>query len=331
MAKAAGKLSYLPAMVRARRVVRSIAPDVVHAHYATSAGLAACISDYHPWVVTAHGTDVASGVQSIFWRALLRLIFKKADSVNAVSDELGESIVRLGVPRDKVEVFTLGIDTQQFTFSERNFDRLPMPLRLVCTRRIEPVYNHETLIRAIAVLKSRGLQVDLTIIGDGIQRGKIEQLVRDLELTDRIRFEGSLPNSALPRVLAQHDVYVSSSIRDGTSLCLLEAMASGLFPVVSDIRANTDWITQGKNGLLHKAADSEGLATCISRFLANPQVFSQALHSNRKLIVSRGDRATNMRRLEDIYRGLVLSQGSVRVCSAKGTALRGTVSAFRRN
>jgi len=326
-----GKLSYLPAILRARKVIRSIAPDGVHAHYASSAGLAAYACDYHPWMVTAHGTDVAHGVRSVIWRPLLGTIFRNADCVNAVSDELREMILRLEVPQPKVETFTLGINTNQFEFRGRDSGRLPSPLRLVCTRRLEPVYDHGTMIRAMAILKSQGIKFDLSIIGDGILRGRMEQLTSDLGLTDRITFAGTVPNAGLPGILAQHDVYLSSSTRDGASLCLLEAMSSGLFPIVSDIRANTDWISHGQNGLLHKVSDPDGLARCISGFIANPQVFGTALRSNRTLVLSKGDRETNMKRLEDIYQRLILNAGAARTVPSRSSGVGGTVSALRRN
>src|SRR5579883_693271 len=76
-----GKLTYFPAMLRARKVVRALRPDLVHAHYATSAGLSAFLCGFHPWVVTAHGTDVTMGVKSGLRRILLRELFRNADCV----------------------------------------------------------------------------------------------------------------------------------------------------------------------------------------------------------------------------------------------------------
>src|SRR5437868_9047572 len=88
LGKMLGKYTYLPSMLRARRVVRSIKPDIVHAHYATSAGLAARVVNFHPWLVTAHGTDITLGVESPLWRRILQRIFSEADCVNTVSADL---------------------------------------------------------------------------------------------------------------------------------------------------------------------------------------------------------------------------------------------------
>jgi glycosyltransferase involved in cell wall biosynthesis len=306
------KWSYLPAMLRARTVIRRLAPDIVHAHYATSAGLAAWVCNARPWLVTAHGTDVSLGVKSPVWRILLRAICRHTDCVNAVSEELREMILSLGTSPAKIETFTLGIDTRRFKFSERAFLYPTKPLRFICTRRLEPVYDHATIIRSMAILNRRGIRFVLTIVGDGELRRSLEALAAELSITDRITFAGTLPNALLPAYLDEHDVFLSASSRDGTSLCLLEAMASGLYPVVSDIRANAEWIKHGRNGWLHKVADPESLANCIESLLSRLEQTREALVPNREAVIKRGDRAANMLRLEEIYCRLSASMGSAR-------------------
>ena len=304
LSKLLGKFSYLPSMLRARKVVRTLKPDIVHAHFATSAGLAARVVNIHPWIVTAHGSDVTLGVRSRLWRKILQRIFLEADCVNVVSDELREMVLGLGTPPEKIETFTFGIDTQLFRFNERTFVDPAEPLRLICTRRLEAVYDHATIIRSIAILKERGIRLTLTIIGDGIIRQSLESLASELRIKDQITFAGSVANSLLPASLAQNDIYLSASTRDGTSLCLLEAMASGVYPVVSDITANRAWIKHGCNGALHKVGDPQSLAECLSNAIRKPEDFKGALLHNRALVVKNADRATNMTRLENLYRHL---------------------------
>lgn len=320
--KLLGKWSYLPAMLRARKVVRSLAPDVVHAHYATSSGLAACVCGVHPYMVTAHGTDVTQGAKSILWRPILRRIFRNADCVNPVSDGLQEMVLDLGIPLQKVEMLTLGIDTQLFKFSERPFSYPAAPLRLICTRRLESVYDHTTLIKSLAILKTRNIDFGLTIVGDGIMREDLEMLASELGISDRVTFAGAVPNTRLPAFLAQHDIYLSASTRDGTSLCLLEAMASGLYPIVSNIKANAEWIRHGHNGLMHKVSDPQNLAECILACLETAGQPKAALRLNRGLVMMKGDRATNMKRLEQIYFRLRAKGDSTRPSGARPDAVR---------
>jgi glycosyltransferase involved in cell wall biosynthesis len=306
--RAFGKLAYLPAMLRARAVVRSLSPDVIHAHYATSAGLAALLCGCHPWIVTAHGTDVTAGVRSSIWRFLLRQIFLKADCVNPVSPGLRQMVLNLGIPEDRIETLSMGIDPQLFRFTDHSRTAPHSPAKLICTRSFEPVYNHETIIKGMAILKERGVPFNLTLVGKGFLRSHLEGLVKELGVADRITFAGAVPNVRLPEYLAQHDIYLSASLHDGTSLSLLEAMSGGLYPIVSDIRANTEWITNDQNGLLHKTTDPEHLADCIVSYASCANSAKDVLLCNRQLVIEKGDRNRNMERLERIYLGLLNSR-----------------------
>ncbi|MEK7994592.1 MAG: glycosyltransferase, partial [Planctomycetota bacterium] len=296
-----GKWKYPISMIRARKLIKRLKPDIVHAHYATSAGLAALVCGFHPTVVTVHGSDLTVGIKSRIWRPLLRRIFQHADCVNAVSQDLAQMVLSLGIETKKVETLTPGIDTDVFSFVER---RVPDPsrwVRLVCTRRLEPVFDHQTIISALVLLKEKGIKFDMTIVGDGSLLDTLKQRVHAVGLDGRVSFTGKVPNDELPEILRRHDVYLSASLWDGTSLSLLEAMAMGLLPVVSDIRANSAWLNHNADGLLHKVGDAMDLADCIMQLCSNPQLAVDAAGRNREKVVERGNRQANMRRLEQIY------------------------------
>jgi glycosyltransferase involved in cell wall biosynthesis len=310
--KGQSKWIYLPAILKARKIVRSLAPNIVHAHYATSAGLAAYFIGIHPYVVTAHGSDVAVGVRSIIGRSGLRRIFGNAAWVNPVSDELREMILGLGIDPQKVDTLSFGIDTELFKFIARRFAAPMEPLRLVCTRRLGPVYQHATIIQSLAILTKREVNCALTLIGEGNLTEDLRKLAADLGVNDRITFSGALPNTMLPERLADHEVYLSASARDGTSVSLLEAFASGLYPIVSDIPANAAWIKHGGNGLLHEVGNPESLADCVLRFMRGREAACQAVRQNRETVEKQGNRRVNLAKLEGIYR---------RLCCGKRSAL----------
>jgi glycosyltransferase involved in cell wall biosynthesis len=300
-----GKWKYPLSMLRARSLIKKLKPDIVHAHYATSCGLTALVSGFHPFVVTAHGSDVTTGIRSPIWRPLLRTIFKHADCINAVSGELRDMIVSLGIPHEKVETLTLGIDTQQFAFYKHPVISRSRTLRLISTRRLEEVYDHPTIIKALRILAGKNIDFVMTFVGDGMQRQMLERLAANEGVSHKVTFMGEIENSNLPTILHEHDIYLSASHRDGTSLCLLEAMAAGLYPVVSDINANTAWLKKGINGLLHRVSDHEDLVRCIISLFDNPQLVSEAVQNNRRLVITKGDRRANMRCLETIYGRLI--------------------------
>lgn len=300
-----GKWKYPFSMLRARKLIKKLRPDIVHAHYATSAGLTALVCGYHPAIVTVHGSDLTTGIKSLIWRPLLRKIFRFTDCVNVVSEGLGDMVLSLGIDRDKIETFTLGIDTGKFPFSPGTKIDKSRPLKMVCTRRLEEVFDHGTILQALAILREKGVEFEMTFFGDGSLLYRMKQQVKDLGLDNEVSFAGRIHNDKLPELLGRYDVYLSASLWDGASLSLLEAMATGVFPIVSDIKANSAWLQNGVDGFLHKVGDAGDLAGCIMRLLDEPEIAEKARLKNRSKIEEKADRIKNMKRLEVVYECLV--------------------------
>ncbi len=300
-----GKWKYLLSMLRARKLIRKIKPDIIHAHYATSGGLTALVSGFHPAVVTVHGSDLINSVKSPVWRFLLKKIFNYADCVNVVSQELENIALSLGINKEKIEVLTHGIDTNKFSFTEKPKLVKNSVLKMICTRRFESVFDHITILNALTILKEESVNFKMTFAGDGSLLGQTKEYVRNSELNDNVVFINRIENDKLPDVLSQNDIYLSASKWDGTSLSLLEAMASGLFPIVSDINANSAWIENGFNGYLHKAGNADSLANCIMKLFDNPEMIQKAALHNRQIVCEKAYRQTNMKRLETIYKKLI--------------------------
>ena len=300
-----GKWKYPISMLRVRKILNKIKPDIIHAHYATSAGLTALVSGFHPSVVTVHGSDLTVGIKSMIWRPILKKIFNYADCINVVSDDLSEMVLSLGIDKRKIKTFTLGIDTEKYSFTQKSEIEKSHPLKLVCTRRLEPVFDHFTIIDALALLKEKGIRFQMTFVGGGSLLNRMKQKVNDLGLAESVNFLGKIPNDDLPEILSKQDIYLSTSLWDGASLSLLEAMAIGLIPVVSDIKANSAWIEDGVDGFLHKVGDSKELADCIIKLFNNLVIVNKASLNNRKKVTEKADRNTNMKLLESVYKDLI--------------------------
>ncbi|MFI5360984.1 MAG: glycosyltransferase family 4 protein [Elusimicrobiota bacterium] len=300
-----GKWKYPLSMLRARRLVRRLKPDIVHTHYATSGGLAGLVCGHVPTVVTAHGTDLREGFDSWIWRPLLKAVFEQAACVNTVSSDLTGMAVSLGVAPRKIAELTPGVDTARFSPDGRRAILGSGALRLLCTRRLEAVYDPRTIVEALGIVRTRGVDFKMTFAGAGDLREELERLAARLGLGGAVAFAGELRGGEMPGLLREHDVYLSASRADGTSLSLLEAMSAGLFPIVSRIRANEAWLDHGIGGLLHEAGDPEDLAARVLELAGRPSLAASAAGINRARVVAAGDRATNMKRLEAVYEELL--------------------------
>jgi L-malate glycosyltransferase len=135
-----GKLGYVLKVPRARRLIRSLLPDVVHAHHATSYGLLAAAAGVHPLVVTAHGSDILISGRKAVMRPLLRRVLDAADLVTAPAEHVCEAIRELGTRTD-IAVFQYGVEVDRLraiaTSAHGSDARKPGVVRIVSARGLD--------------------------------------------------------------------------------------------------------------------------------------------------------------------------------------------------
>ena len=123
---------------------------------------------------------------------------------------------------------------------------------------------------------------------------------RELGIEDLVVFRGDVPHEEIPALLASAQIYLSASSSDGASSSLLEAMACGIFPVLSRIPANTGWIEDGRAGLYFEVGNATELTDQIERALDDPTLRAQAGQLNRERVETDANMHANMLRLEQL-------------------------------
>lgn len=296
---AGSKALYLSVVPRLRALIRRLRPDVVHGHYATSYGLLAALSG-HPYVViTAWGSDVLIAPrESGLLRNLLRFSLRRARAVTSMAEHMNASLLALGVAPERLHVLPFGVDVDRFaTLAAR--DRRPGSV--VCTRKLDRMYDVQCVVRAFAAARSDGHLQTLTLIGDGPLRAELEALVHVLGIDDSVQFLGQLNHEQLPAVLGTQEVFVSPAWSDGNNVSLNEAMAAGCFPVATDIPANSQWITSGVNGLLYRPGDVDALASLLREVPSKRQLIQDARLLNLERVKRDANWQTALDRMCAIY------------------------------
>ena len=281
-------------------------PDILHAHYATSAGLLGALTGFSPLVVTCHGSDVMLGGADPLRRLALRMAFARASVVHVVSDDLRGRALSMGAAPDRIFVSNVGVMADTLS-GDRPF-REAGPVHILWTRKLEPIYDPVTLIESLASFKERRREFVCTMAAGGVLEDQLRALVRRRDLESHVRFLGGFGQLQLRALLMSADVYVSCALSDGASLALLEAMAGGLFPVVVDIPANREWVVPGDNGLLFPPGDARGLAEALEEASRMRSCWRRVARHNGELVMLRGDRDKNLGELESVYRRLVRSR-----------------------
>lgn len=285
-----------------KKILRSIKPNILHAQYATSYGTVGALTGFHPYVVTALGSDVLiSPYQSKLYKRLLKYTFRKADWITAMADHMRTSIIEfLNVPERKVETVMFGIDPAIFNDTYRN---LPQEQFVITsTRNFEPVYNHKLLFEALCLLRNEIPELYVNMIGAGSQEALIKSWYNDAGFQNIVHFHGRIPQTEIAAQLRSTHVFVSTSLSDGNNVSLNEAMACGCVSVVTDIAANRQWMKNDVNGYLVPTDNPRELADkilYIYRNYSSMQLSSSAF--NKPLIQEKALWSVNMNRVAMKY------------------------------
>jgi glycosyltransferase involved in cell wall biosynthesis len=196
------------------------------------------------------------------------------------------------------------VDLNRFSYRER-FRIAP---RILSTRSFEDLYNVACTIRAFRLVQDRYPDASLTLAGGGSREGTLRQLVSDLALKN-VTFTGRVPPALIAGLYADHDVYVQSPNIDNMPLSILEAFASGLPVVTTDVGGIPDIVTHRETGLMTTADDHEGLAAHVLELTANPSL-ARALARAAANTRDRYDWNTVRRHWLNLYRDVVPSRAS---------------------
>lgn len=300
------RFAFAQAIPAFRRLHRELAPDVTLGYYASSYGLLAAAVPRPRVVITAGGDVLADaeepGLRRLAIPRLAGLALRRADLVLCWAEHLAEAVVALGVPRERVLTLPRGIDVETFRPAER---RAAGPPTIISTRAIAAFYRPSLLLEAFERLRDGGTAARLEIVGDGPDAGPLAARASASRYAGDIALPGRLDPAKLAERLRSCDVYASFPPSDGVSASLLEAMACGLVPVVSDLRSNRDWIDHGVNGLLvPEPVTADGARAALERAVRDESLRDGARVSNAARVRERADRERNAARFEEAFAAL---------------------------
>jgi glycosyltransferase involved in cell wall biosynthesis len=303
--------SFLQWIFRVRRLLKEIGPGVLDSHFVIDNGLLAACSGFHPYIVTAWGSDVLIFPRRNFiWKMVAGYVLKRADEIICDSDVVKAGLLSLGARPEKITKVYNGIDTKQFS-PKKSDEALQSKLGVkgspivICIRHLRPLYNVEMLVRAVPLVLERAPQTRFVIAGDGAQRGYLENMAVELGAAQNVSFVGYLPHDELSGYLASSDIYATTSRSDSSSQSLQEAMACELAPVVTDLPANREWITDGENGFIVPQDDHQALAEKIVYLIENSETRAKFGKINRKLIEDNAEYEKEMGKVEKLYESMM--------------------------
>lgn len=293
-------LRFISAAWQLRRILGREKADIVLTLYGGGLATTAWLSGFRPFIVYLVGSDVHSLGRMA--RVVTRLALAEASVVLANGVHLAATAT--ATLKKAVVPLYLGVNTTKFQPTQKPL----LPIKIVCTRGFQAVYNNAFLIYGLARMKRLSNPVEVVFVSRGpllpaARRLAEEQLGKDPLL--RVEFMDGGSESTLVTTVSSSHIFVSLSRADGTSSSLIEALACGLFPVLSDIPANREWIDESvPNGILVPLEDTDALGRALTRAISDEGMRVRAAEYNRNLAVVRadGERSARalLRNIEDV-------------------------------
>ena len=273
-------LAYVAEAALVARWMRRKHLGILHVHFGNaSATVGVLVKRLMPCHLsyTIHGPDEFDDV----FGQHLALKMQEADQVICISQFAKGQLMRISHPDHwhKFQVCRLGVDPAQFTFADRPLEA--SPVELLCVGRLSSAKAQVLLVQACAALRDEGLDFRLTLVGDGPDRGRIEQTIQKLNLGAHIQLTGSLNQVAVRAQFARADGFVLPSLAEGIPVVLMEAMSSGVPCISTPVNGIPELIQHERTGLLATPGDIDSLTTQLRRLILEPALrrsLAQAAH-----------------------------------------------------
>jgi glycosyltransferase involved in cell wall biosynthesis len=288
---------------RALTWLRGFAPDVLYERYALNgtAGLtlAGDLGIPHLLEVNAPLVDEEHAHRGLALAATARALEHEvvigADHVFAVSSELGRWLRGLGVPPERLTVVANAVDPERFRRANGRRRHVRRQLGLdgrpvvAFVGTLRPWHDPGILVRALGVLRTRGVVPQLLIVGDGPERVRLEELAREDGVESMLVFTGSVSHDDVPGYLAAADVaaatYHPEAGRYFSPLKLFEYQAAGLPVVAAELGEIPHCVRPGETGLLYEPGDVDALADALAALIVDRETAAALGRNGREHVL----------------------------------------------
>ena len=291
-----------------RCLMRAGDADLIHANWAICGAMAGVVGWIRrkPVVTTLRGSDVARAEHSWLDRIILRLAVRTSISVICVSEAMAER-ARRQFPRRAADIHAClnGVDERFFEIVRTSSDG--NALRVLAVGNLIRLKGFDVLIEAVARANCRD-RIRVCIVGDGAEGDALLAQAASLGVSACFEFPGRLPVADMPGRFADADVFVLSSHSEGRPNVVVEALASGLPVISTNLEGVRDMVTDGDTGWLVAAGDAEQLAAALDQANADRTELRRQGERARHLAKSRlGTWAETARAYDTLFRAALAS------------------------
>lgn len=238
------------------------------------------------------------------------LALQRSNVVTVISNYLGERAKRLGFTGE-IKIIPNGVDMQKFSkeilIEEKNKIRKDLDLEekdvvLVTTSRLVIKNGIGDVIKALKFLPEN---IKFVIMGDGELKKKLENLAKDLDVSERVIFKGFVSHEKLPKFLKACDIFIRPSLSEGMGNSFLEAMTVGLPVITTPVGGIPDFLKDKETGLFCKVNDPESIAEKVMEYVNNPDLTNRIVETAKKMVLEKYDWNLVAKNMERIFNRLI--------------------------
>jgi len=240
------------------------------------------------FVTFFHGLDMSLFLK-IHGDNVYKRLFSSGDLFLPISNFWNEKLIGLGCPTNKTITHKMGVDTTKFHFSYRAVNP-EGPFKLISVSRLVEKKGLEYAIKAVAFLLSEGLDVDFDIIGDGECRQKLQQLIANLGINDRVKISDSIRHDEVATRISIADVFILPSViaqngdMEGIPVVLMEAMSLGVPVLTSHHSGIPELVKDGETGVLVPEKDERAIYRKLKTLLSDRNLHRKVSYNARRFV-----------------------------------------------
>ena len=285
-------------------LLKRVNPNIIHVQ-SVGIGISAFLSKKilkKPYIVWGRGSEVY--LPWMFKKQISKLVLKNADAVIALTEDMKKEIKK-SYDID-ISVIPNGINLKNFENISKEKIRSKDGKIILFVGTLRPVKGVRYLIEAMKIIRQRNPNTRLMLVGDGEDREKLEGLVGEFDLKKCVSFVGRVQNEKVPVYMAASDVFVLPSLSEGFPVVSLEAMASGLPIIATNVGGLPEVVQNGENGFLIEPRNSEEIAEKILLILRDNRLRERISRNNKEKSKEYGWE-TIVKRLEEVYQRLFVN------------------------
>lgn len=286
--------------------------DIIHSQFGTlglfAVPIKQILSSDCRVVTSIRGSDVTVHIKK--HPGVYHRLLREGDLFLPVCEFLQERLIQEGCEQGKIIVHHSGIDCSKFEYIQR--ERVPgEPINVLTIARLVEKKGVAFAIEAVSRLLSKGEKIQYTVVGDGVLREDLQQLIKSMGVEQQVRLLGWKTHEEVKRLLEKSHVLVAPSLtsgsgdQEGIPNAIKEAMATGL-PVISTFHSGIpELVTDGVSGLLVPERDAGSLADALGYLIHHPNTCNEMGQAGRRQVEQMFDTNSLNRKLEELYLGLI--------------------------